>query len=99
MPRSNPIRIWYFDKEPIDVRINPAAQVKAEEEFNMPLSKMDTMKQNYYLAWLAATRQGKESLGFEEFLDAVMDIEEVKPEAPDSLGPTSEARSSDSSSS
>jgi hypothetical protein len=97
MPRANPIRIWYFEKEPIEVRINPAAQVKAEEEFGVPLSKMDTMKQNYYMAWLAATRQGKENLSFEDFLDAVMDIEEVIPEESQSLGPTSEAQSRDSS--
>lgn len=99
MPRANPIRIWYFDKAPIEVRITPAVHVAAEEAFNTSLSKMDRIRQYYYMAWLAATKQGKESMEFDQFLDAVIDIEEVTaPDTADSLGPTSTAQSHDSSS-
>lgn len=100
MPRANPLRIWFFDAEPVEIRITPAVHVAAESEFNTPLQKMDRMQQYYYMAWLAATKQKKYDGTYEKFLDEVVDIEEVTaPDGPDALGPTSEDQSRGSSSS
>lgn len=98
MPRANPLRIWFMEREPVEIRITPAVHVAAETEFNTPLQKMDRMKQYYYMAWLAATKQKKYDGDFEQFLEDALDIEEVTaPDGPDSLDPTAEDQSRGSS--
>lgn len=75
-----PLRIWYAEQAPIEVRVSPPVQVKAERKFGLALAEMNRMEHLYYLAWLAASREGKEQRDFDAFLDAVVDIEPVEAE-------------------
>jgi len=73
--KAKPFRIWYIDSEPVEVWIRPSVQVKAEEKFKTGLGDMRLVTQLYYMAWLAATREGKEHRTFEQFLDVIADVE------------------------
>lgn len=96
MPKPKPLRVWYIDDEPVEVRVPPSVQIQAEEEFGMALNQMNRLRQQYWLVWKALTKAGKETRSYEEFIEVVLDVEPV--EAPDAMGPTEEAQSSDSSS-
>lgn len=97
MAKPKPLRVWYLNDEPVEIRISPFVQIAAEEEFGQSLGKMDRLRPLYWMAWTQLTRSGKETRSFDEFTDAAIDIEPV--EAPDSLDPTLEGQSRDSSSS
>jgi hypothetical protein len=95
MPKPKSLRVWYVDDEPVEVRISTSVQIQAEEEFNTSIMEMNRLKQQYWIVWTALVKAGKETRTFEEFTDVVVDVEPV--EAPDSMGPTEEAQSSDTS--
>lgn len=94
MAKPKPLRVWFLDEEPVEVRVPPLVQIQAEKEFNSPIYKLDRLEHLFWMAWTSLTRSGKETRDFETFCELVLDIEPV--EAADSVNPTAEAQSSDS---
>jgi hypothetical protein len=90
------IRIMYTDREPLEVRMGPSAQVQVEDHFDMGLTDMNRVTHVYYMAWASAHHAKLEHRSYAEFLDAIDDVEMVADPEP---GPTVPAQSPDSSSS
>ncbi|MGH3881960.1 MAG: hypothetical protein ACRDTT_22980 [Pseudonocardiaceae bacterium] len=91
MAAAKRLRIEYIDpRENIEVVLSPRAQVNTEQHFGKPLTALDGVGPSYYIAWEAAKCAGKETRTFDEFLDAIVDVEMV--DEPAGANPTVEAQ-------
>lgn len=93
------IRVHYGDGRVADAVAGPKAQVMVERHFGTTIPKLTDgggAEHGYYLAWAALTAAKRETREFDDFLDAIDDIEVLAEEdAP--AGPTESARPPDSS--
>lgn len=79
---SRQLKITYLDGSELVVTRTGRSMVDAERHFG---EKIPALESALYVAWL----QAKPGIGFEEWLDTVEDVNEVKPdptEAPPSEG-------------
>lgn len=97
MPKPKPLRVWYLDEEPVEIRVSPYFQIQAERHFDLPMSSLNRLEHLFWMAWSALKEAGKEPRDFDEFSKAALDIEPV--EDGGSVGPTPPVQSHDSSSS
>lgn len=90
------VKVTYADpeREPVEVKITPRAQVATERHIGGDWSGMALLSV-YYMAWVALMKEDPASVpGFEAWLDSVDDVEEIQPPKPD---PTEQAPSDEAS--
>lgn len=89
-------KVVYLDGREFDVSFPPKAQVAAERHFGRSLMECDRVEEAYYMGWCAMTAAGLCHGSFEEFLEALSDVD--KSDETDAVNPTVPIPSPDGSS-
>ena len=89
------MKVIYLDGRTEEVVVSPRVQVMTEQHVG-GISEKTALRSDYYMAWLALSRAGKESAAYDTWLDQIDDVEKVDNERVD---PTVPAQQSDTSSS
>jgi hypothetical protein len=93
------LKITYEDGTEVEVIATPRAQVETERALS-GLGESNQIQATYRLAFesVKARRLIDSGLGYEEWLDTILDVDEVKKEGDEGERPTPEAPSMTSSS-
>jgi hypothetical protein len=71
------LKVTYTDGTEIEVLAGPRAQVDLERHFKMSIQEAKNIEHVYYLAWTALHLSGKEPRAFDEWLDDLVDVDQL----------------------
>jgi hypothetical protein len=71
-------KVTYSGGRTVDAVTKPKDMVAFERQYNLPFHESSRAEHVFYLAWSPLHRSGVEPRAFDEFLDDVEDVAEVK---------------------